>query len=76
MRLIIILILFSSKLYSQEIKYKTYFLDEEVKLGDSIRLISIINYPIEIELIQPDSSYDFSPFYFIGKKIFQSKFSQ
>tara|TARA_A100001011_G_scaffold55581_1_gene54396 strand:- start:1328 stop:2191 length:864 start_codon:yes stop_codon:yes gene_type:complete len=75
-RLIIILILFSSKLYSQDIKYKTYFLDKEVKLGDSIKLISIINYPIEIELIQPDSTYDFSPFNFIGKKIFQSKFKK
>ena len=70
------MILFSSKLYSQDIKYKTYFLDKEVKLGDSIKLISIINYPIEIELIQPDSTYDFSPFNFIGKKNFQSKFKK
>ena len=76
MRLVILLILFSSKLYSQDIKYKTYFLDKEVKLGDSIKLISIINYPIEIELIQPDSTYDFSPFNFIGKKNFQSKFKK
>jgi len=34
-RLIIILILFSSKLYSQDIKYKTYFLDKEVKIIDN-----------------------------------------
>ena len=75
MKFLFILIFISSKLFSQEIKYKSYFLDEKIKLGDSIRLASIINYPKEIEIIQPDSSYNFYPFYFIGKKSFQSKFN-
>ena len=76
MRIILILIFISSKLFSQEIKYKTYFLDEKIKIGDSIQLVSVINYPKEIELIQPDSSYNFSPFYFIGKKNFQSRLNK
>ena len=76
MRIILILIFISSKLFSQEIKYKTYFLDEKIKIGDSIQLVSVINYPKEIELIKPDSSYNFSPFYFISKKNFQSRLNK
>ncbi|RPG64530.1 MAG: hypothetical protein CBE50_001910 [Flammeovirgaceae bacterium TMED290] len=76
MRIFILICFLSSKLFSQEIDYKIYFLDKEIKIGDSIKLVSVIQYPKEIELIQPDSSYQFFPFTFIRKENFQSKLNQ
>ena len=76
MRIFILICFLSSKLFSQEINYKIYFLDKEITIGDSIKLVSVIQYPKEIELIQPDSSYKFFPFTFIKKKNFQSKLNQ
>ena len=68
--LIFFTISFNSK--SQEIKFKSYFLEDSIKIGDSISFISTLKYPINIEIIQPDSSYDYKPFEFVGKKIFPS----
>ena len=73
MRIFILICFLSSKLFSQEIDYKIFFLDKDIKIGDSIKLVSLIQYPKEIELIQPDSSYQFFPFTFIKKENFPSK---
>jgi len=61
-----------SNIQSQKIEYKSYFIEDSIKIGDSIRLVTILKYPNNIEIIQPDSSYKFSSFDFIGKKIFPS----
>ena len=61
-----------SNIQSQKIEYKSYFIEDSTKIGDSIRLVTILKYPNNIEIIQPDSSYKFSSFDFIGKKIFPS----
>ena len=42
MRIVILIFIFSSKLFSQEINYKIYFLEKDIKIGDSIKLVSII----------------------------------
>ena len=76
MRIIILIFIFSSKLFSQEINYQIYFLEKDIKIGDSIKLVSIINYPKEIELIQPDSSFKFFPFSFVKKENFESKLNE
>ncbi len=68
----IISFLFSNNLLSQKIEYKIYFLEDSIKIGNPITLISTLNYPENIELIQPDSSYNFMSFDFIRKKIFPS----
>ena len=68
----IISFLFSNNLLSQKIEYKIYFLEDSIKIGNPITLISTLNYPETIELIQPDSSYNFMSFDFIRKKIFPS----
>ena len=54
------------------IKNKVYFIKDSVKIGDSIPLISILKYPKSIELIQPDSSYNYLTFEYIDKKTFPS----
>ena len=61
-----------SEVFSQEIEYKVYFIKDSVKIGDSIPLISILKYPKSIELIQPDSSYNYLTFEYIDKKTFPS----
>ena len=65
-----------SNIQSQKIEYKSYFIEDSTKIGDSIRLVTILKYPNNIEIIQPDSSYMFSTFDFIGKKIFPSTVSK
>ena len=76
MRIVILIFIFSSKLFSQEINYQIYFLEKDIKIGDSIKLVSIINYPKEIELIQPDSSFQFFPFSFVKKENFESQLNE
>ena len=76
MRIVILIFIFSSQLFSQEINYQIYFLEKDIKIGDSIKLVSIINYPKEIELIQPDSSFKFFPFSFVKKENFESKLNE
>lgn len=76
MRIVILIFIFSSKLFSQEINYQIYFLEKDIKIGDSIKLVSIINYPKEIELIQPDSSFKFFPFSFVKKENFESQLNE
>jgi len=71
-KLILICILFTNKIYSQEIDYNIFFREDSVKIGDTITLISTLKYPINIEIIQPDSSYNFMPFEFIDKIVFES----
>ena len=75
--ILIFLFLFKvSNIQSQKIEYKSYFIEDSTKIGDSIRLVTILKYPNNIEIIQPDSSYMFSTFDFIGKKIFPSTVSK
>ena len=61
-----------SGIIAQEIDYKTYFIKDSVMIGDSISLVSILKYPKNIELVQPDSTYNYSTLNFIGKKTFPS----
>ena len=70
--LFLISFLISSNLFSQNIEYKIYFLNDSIRIGDSISLISALKYPENIEIVQPDSSYNFTSFEFIDKKIFPS----
>ena len=75
--ILIFLFLFKvSNIQSQKIEYKSYFIEDSTKIGDSIRLVTILKYPNNIEIIQPDSSYMFSTFDFIGKKNFPSTVSK
>ena len=75
MKNIIFILLFFlniSQIFAQKIEYRTYFVEDSVKIGDSISLVSILKYPNNIELIQPDSTFNYSSLDFIGKKTFPS----
>ena len=70
--LFIFLFFFSNNILSQKIDYKISFVEDSIKIGDPITLISTLKYPENIEIIQPDSSYKFGSLDFIGKKTFPS----
>ena len=75
MKYLILSLLILQSIYSlnaQKIEYKGYFIKENKTIGDTIYFISTINYPKNIEIIQPDSSNDYKTFEFIDKLIFPS----
>ena len=75
MKYLILSLLIVQSTYSlnaQKIEYKSYFIKENKTIGDTIYFISTINYPKNIEIIQPDSSNDYKTFEYIDKLIFPS----
>lgn len=75
MKYLILSLLMVQSIYSlnaQKIEYKSYFIKENKTIGDTIYFISTINYPKNIEIIQPDSSNDYKTFEYIDKLIFPS----
>ena len=70
---IIIFLLLSMNLYSQEIKFNIFFSKDSIKIGEPIHLISVLSYDKKLEIVQPDSSYNFNPFEYIDKFIYPSK---
>ena len=75
MKYLILSLLMVQSIYSlnaQKIEYKGYFIKENKTIGDTIYFISTINYPKNIEIIQPDSSNDYKTFEYIDKLIFPS----
>jgi len=75
MKYLILSLLMVPSIYSlnaQKIEYKGYFIKENKTIGDTIYFISTINYPKNIEIIQPDSSNDYKTFEYIDKLIFPS----
>ena len=75
MKYLILSLLILQSIYSlnaQKIEYKGYFIKENKTIGDTIYFISTINYPKNIEIIQPDSSNNYKTFEYIDKLIFPS----
>ena len=53
--------------HGMKYKDKWIFIKENKTIGDTIYFISTINYPKNIEIIQPDSSNDYKTFELIGR---------
>ena len=62
-----LILLFPVISFAQEINYKGFFKKDKASIGDTIYFISIIKYPKNIEIIQPDSSYNYKSFEYINK---------
>ncbi|MEQ8583247.1 MAG: hypothetical protein RIC30_10070 [Marinoscillum sp.] len=58
---------------AQKITVKGGFVEDSLKIGEDIHYWISAEYPDQLELILPDTLYDFSPFEFSGKKYFPSK---
>lgn len=52
----------------QEIKVRTGFVEDSLGIGEPVQFWLSATYPAEIEVILPDSAYDFSPFEIIERK--------
>ena len=66
--LLVFLATFSS---AQDILVKGYFLEDSIRIGVVSPYILTSTYPSDLDIVFPDSLYDFSP-YELGKKWFAS----
>ncbi len=71
------ILLFSIFIYSlgaaQNITPKGIFLKDSIQIGEPLPFVLSINYPKELEMVFPDSLYDFSPFEITKKVYFPTK---
>jgi len=67
------LLLFSPTLLAQEISPEGRFVGDSVKIGVSIPYSLSIKYPTRMDVVFPDSLYDYSPFELEGKEYFTTK---
>ncbi|VXD12993.1 hypothetical protein [Marinoscillum sp. 108] len=57
---------------AQKITVKGGFIEDSLKIGEDIHYWVSAEYPDHLELIFPDTTYNFSPFEFSGKEYFPS----
>lgn len=57
----------------QELRPEGYFLADSIKIGEVVPYSLSIKYPKEIEVIFPDSSYNFAPFELDHKEFFPTR---
>lgn len=55
--------------YSQDVKVKGYFIEDTIKIGISSPFVLTATYPRALNVVFPDSLYDYSP-YELGEKFF------
>lgn len=64
---------FSSYLQGQPVTVKGYFLEDSVLLGSPASYVLVAEYPGSVEVLFPDSAYNFTPFEFNSKVFFPSR---
>ena len=53
--------------FGQEVVTRGYFSQDTVQLGEPVSFTMIVDYPRGIEVLFPDSTFDFSPFEYLDK---------
>ncbi len=71
--IIILSLLFSFQLKSQEIKVQGGFIEDSLVIGQEINFWVTAIYPPNLELVFPDSNYTFTPFEFSSKAYFETE---
>ncbi|MDW3191605.1 MAG: hypothetical protein R8G66_04550 [Cytophagales bacterium] len=56
------------QVHGQEIKIRTGFVEDSLGIGEPVQFWLSASYPAEIEVILPDSAYDFSPFEIVERE--------
>lgn len=59
--------------FSQQVKVDGYFLQDSAKLGERVGYVLKASYPESVQLIFPDSTFDYSPFVLLEKQTFTSQ---
>jgi hypothetical protein len=67
------ILLFSTALSAQEISPQGKFIEDSVKIGMRIPYTLSIKYPTRMDVVFPDSLYDYSPFELEDKTYFPTK---
>lgn len=71
----ILLLVLTLTSVAQEVKVSGGFIEDGMKLGENIHYWMSVRYPAELELLLPDSNYNFSPFEFAAKNYYPSRLS-
>ncbi len=58
---------------AQEVKVSNGFINDSVKIGQPVYFYLTASYPAYLNIIFPDSSFDFSPFEFLQKNYFTTR---
>jgi len=72
-RFLLFFYLLSSVTYAQQLQPKGMFLNDSIKLGDVIPFHLSFHYSRDMEVLFPDSTYNFSPFEFSSKEFYPTK---
>lgn len=59
--------------YSQEVQIKGGFIEDEMMLGESVSFWMTATYPPHMEMVLPDSTFDFLPFEFASRRYFETQ---
>ncbi len=69
----LLFILFSTFVSAQErLKVEGYFLQDSAKLGEKVGYVLKAHYPSEMDIVFPDSTFQYQDFSFLGKETFTS----
>ena len=55
------------EVFGQEVKSRSYFSKDTVQIGEPVDFTMIVEYPRGIEVLFPDSTFNFSPFEYLSK---------
>ncbi len=62
--------------FAQQVKVDGYFMQDSSKIGERVGYVLKATYPDSVQLIFPDSAYDFSPLVLLEKRTFISSTAQ
>ncbi len=71
--LTILFLIFSVHVSAQEIKVNGGFVEDSLLIGEDVNFWITASYPSDLEMVFPDSVYNFSPFEFSSKTFFPTK---
>jgi len=70
--LLIFLLIAQSQLPAQEVKVHGYFMQDSAKLGERVTYVLKATYPSTMDMLFPDSLYNFGSMEYLGKQTFRS----
>lgn len=70
---ILIATLLSFQSFAQELEVKGGFIEDEMMLGQEVTFWMTASYPTSLEILLPDTNYNFTPFEFSRKQYFETE---
>lgn len=71
--LLFLILCFQQLGFSQALKPKAKFLQETIRTAEEVQFCISIQHPKKVQLVFPDSTYNFSPFEYVNKVHFTTK---